>query len=223
MGKGGKREGAGRPRSAKDKKLRKRKKNLGSGKTKEELQEDAAKYKDVTKPIYLNIEKYLNKNNKELYKELRADHSTPLESLIALRDDLIVRYNFSRIAEMEGLQAAKELAILNLDELEKKGTIDGKKVPEKDVTRKKSQLANTIASTYPRLSTAVTTLAGEIRQMNELIDRIQADRDDLTINIFNILKKGKVSKKRVQELEDTIFTLPEDMPDTEEEEEEEEE
>lgn len=209
MGKGGKRPGAGRKKGSKDDKPRSTKKHAKSDQTKEELNEIISNYEDVTKPLYLNIGKYLNAKNKKLYKELQTENGTVLDSLKALRQDLMVRYNYGRIAEMEGVEAAKDLARLKLKELEEKGSIDGKKIKTEKLETMKTELNGAIGGSFPRLSTALTTLAGEIRQMNELIDRIESNREDLTLNIFNILQGG-TNKKQAKDLTKRIFSMPDE-------------
>ena len=211
MARGGKRTGAGRKPGKKDAKPRGRQKKLVS--KGEALDNAITNYEEVTQPLFLQISKYISKSNRKLYKDLASQHKTPLDSLRALRDDLVVRYNYARVAEIEGVEHAKNIAIQALQELEKKGTIDGKKIPEKEKQNKINSLQKTI-NEKPKINTAVTTLATEIRQMNELIDRIESNRQDLTLNIFNILS-GTANKKETEALRNRIFDLPKDVDDAE--------
>lgn len=211
MVKGGKRSGAGRKPGSRDKKPRIVKKKAVSSK---KIDSAIDKYEDVTKPLYLNINKYISAKNRKLYKDLQTEYKTPLESLKALRNDLQVRYNFSRIAEMEGVETAKAIAEFELKELTEKGTIDGKKIKKEDKDKKLIQIKGQIESKYPKLSATITSLATELRQLNELIDRIESNREDLTVNIYNILQ-GKGDKKETKKLTNRIFTLPEDVEDGE--------
>lgn len=59
------------------------------------------------------------------------------------------------------------------------------------------------------LKRAITELGAELRNLNELIDRIEAGRQDLRINIFNLLNaKTKEDVKRAKTLRDKVFTMP---------------
>jgi len=62
------------------------------------------------------------------------------------------------------------------------------------------------------LKRAITELGAELRNLNELVDRIEAGRQDLRINIFNLLNtKSKDGAKRAKALRDRVFTMPDDI------------
>ena len=56
-------------------------------------------------------------------------------------------------------------------------------------------------------------MGAELRQLNELIDRIETNRPDLAVNILNILNNQ--NKKQIKQLGDRLFNFPEDMVDAE--------
>lgn len=63
------------------------------------------------------------------------------------------------------------------------------------------------------LKRAITELGTELRNLNELVDRIEAGRQDLRINIFNLLNaKTKEDVKKAKVLRDKVFSgLPDDI------------
>jgi len=201
MGKGGRRVGSGRPKGTKDAKPRGRKKHLPI--TKKGFKENLP-----TKAVYLRMEKYLSAENRKLYKDLASKFDSPSECLKAIRDDLVARYNLGRIGEMEETSQIRKIVKDSLDELSKYGTIDGVKIEEKDKPLKIKELKKR-AKSYPQLSSKLTSLAGEIRQINELIDRIDSGRPDKVINLFNILS-GKVDKEKTRELREKVFEMDND-------------
>lgn len=191
----------GRPKGARDIKPRaKKKKQLP-------IPEDIAA-KDLIlseedKSVYTTIKSYLSLENRKLFEELMPEQQSPVDSLKALRDFLVARFKFYSIAEIEGLAEAKKIAKISLKELNEKGTINGRKVNANYVERKKLQLIE-IINGKNKMSTSLNTLAAEIRQYNELIDRIEAGKQENIINIFNILK-GKADKEATDELTRTLF------------------
>ena len=196
MGRGGKRKGAGRPRGSKEKEPRTRKAILPVADKK-----NIEKYADSGKPLYLQISKYLSAANKKLYKQLYVKYESPLECLKTLRDDLMFRYNYARVAEMEGTEYAKLIAIENIEKLKK----DGKEKEAKELEAKIKK------AKFPKLSMSVTSLASEIRMLNEVIDKIQSGKPSKTMNIFNIMLREKDAKK----IEGNLFKFPEDIVDAE--------
>lgn len=198
--KGGKKRGAGRPKGAKDTKPRERKKNLP--KPVVDAAKDLALSEEDTS-AYKTISKFLSKENKKIFDQLMPDEKTPIESLKTLRDFLVARFKFYTIAEIEGAEEAKKIANLQLKELNEKGTVNGRKVNANYVERKKLELIKIINS-KGRMNSSLNTLAAEIRQYNELIDRIESGRQDQTLNIFNILK-GNADEETTSALTDELF------------------
>lgn len=201
MAKGGRRQGSGRPKGAKDSRPRSKKNKLPTAKRdpKDNL---------PSKATYLRMEKYLTAENRKLYKDLMSKFDSPSECLKAIRDDLVARYNLGRIGEMEEISFKRKVAKDELKELENNGTVNGKKIKDGDkpitIKRLKKQ-----AKAYPELSSKLTSLAGEIRQINELIDRIESGRPDRVINLFNILS-GKQDTGKTKELRDKVFDIEKD-------------
>jgi len=63
-----------------------------------------------------------------------------------------------------------------------------------------------------KLRRSITELGAELRNLNELVDRIEAGRQDLRINIFNLLNaKTKEDVKKAEALRDKVFTMPDDI------------
>lgn len=59
------------------------------------------------------------------------------------------------------------------------------------------------------LSRAVTELGAELRSLNELVDRIESGRQDLRINILNLLTStNKEDVNKLKKLRDKVFTMP---------------
>lgn len=68
-----------------------------------------------------------------------------------------------------------------------------------------------------KLSRAVTELGAELRSLNELIDRIESGRQDLRINILNLLTStNKEDVSKLKKLRDKVFTMPAEESATEE-------
>ena len=201
MAKGGKRKGAGRKKGTKDTTPRSKKSTLPVAKTdpNPEL---------PSKATYLQMEKYLSAGNRKLYRNLVSKFDSPADCLKAIRDDLVARYNLGRIGEIEEASYRRKVAKDGIKEIEEKGTLNGKAVSEKDKAEKIARLKKE-AKAYPQLSSKLTSLASEIRQVNELIDRIESGRPDKVINLFNILN-GKVGKKKTKELRDKVFDIGDD-------------
>ena len=201
MAKGGHREGAGRPKGRKDSVIRHKKSNLPISKT-------DPNPNLPTKAHYMQLEKYLSANNRKMYRALATKFESPSECLKAIRDDLVARYNMGRIGEMEEVSHTRKEAKDGIEEIEKTGKLHGKDLTDiqkiDELTRLRRQ-----AKAYPQLSSKITSLAGEIRQINELIDRIESGRPDKVINLFNILE-GRADKNKTERLRDEIFTLPEE-------------
>ena len=66
------------------------------------------------------------------------------------------------------------------------------------------------------LKRAITELGAELRNLNELVDRIEAGRQDLRINIFNLLNaKTKEDIKKAEVLRDKVFTMPDEITEAE--------
>lgn len=211
MGRGGKRQNSGRPKGAKDAIPRTTKKKLTT--TQRSDKKEVVKYEENKQSLYLHIKKYLSTKNRKIYKELMPHFETELDCLEALRDDAMTRYNFARVAELEGTAVAKRIAKDAIEEIEKNGTLDGKALIPSEQQIKLKRYKTQLKSSYPKLSSQVTTLMTELRQLNEVISNIRSGRQDLTMNIFNILQSG--DKKEVKELGKRLFTLPAEAADAE--------
>lgn len=201
MAKGGRRIGAGRPKGRKDAGVRHIKKNLPVSKS------------DPTpnlpsKAAYMQMEKYLSAENRKLYRALSTKFESPTECLKAIRDDLVARYNLGRIGEIEETSYTKKAAKDGIKEIEETGKLNGKELTDVQKIEELNKLQKQ-ARVYPQLSSKLTSLAGEIRQVNELIDRIEAGRPDKVINLFNILE-GRADRRKTERLRDEIFTMPEE-------------
>jgi hypothetical protein len=203
MAKGGRRMGAGRPKGRKDAGVRHIKKNLPVSKNDPTPNLPA-------KAAYMQMEKYLSAENKKLYRSLATKFESPAACLKAIRDDLVARYNLGRIGEMEETSYTKKTAKDGIKEIEETGKLNGKELTEQQKIDELSRLQKQ-ARVYPQLSSKLTSLASEIRQVNELIDRIESGRPDKVINLFNILD-GRADKNKTERLRDEIFTLPEEKP-----------
>ena len=207
MAKGGKRSGAGRPKGVKDAKPRGKKKKLPVAKKDPNPALPA-------KAAYLQMEKYLNANNRKLYRSLMSKFESPSECLKAIRDDLVARYNLGRIGEMEECSHQRKLAKDGLKEIEKDGTLDGRKLTAKQKSTETRRLKK-LAKAFPQLSSKITSLASEIRQINELIDRIESGRPDRVINLFNILD-GKAGIEKAKKVRKKVFDIGEKDEEVEE-------
>jgi hypothetical protein len=158
----------------------------------------------------MQMEKYLSAENRKLYRALATKFESPSDCLKAIRDDLVARYNLGRIGEMEENSYTKKAAKDGIKEIEETGKLNGKELTDIQKIEELNKLQRQ-ARTYPQLSSKITSLAGEIRQINELIDRIESGRPDKVINLFNILE-GRADKSKTERLRDEIFTLPEEKP-----------
>ena len=187
---GGKRIGAGRKSGSKDSISRTRKSRLPKPDEKQ-----IKKYKKVTKPLHIKINKYLSKGNRKLYKELFVKYDDPVAAARALLNDLLVRYNYGRIAEMEGADAARRLNIEKAELLKAEG-----KLKEAEELLKEAEKT-------PTVSSALTHLAAEIRQLTNLVHNMEAGSSKGKKNIFLIFNNEKLA----QEAEKSLFKLPDDV------------
>ena len=201
MAKGGHREGAGRPKGRKDSGVRHKKRSMP-------VAQKDPNPNLPSKAINLNMEKYLSANNRKMYRALATKFESPSECLKAIRDDLVARYNMGRIGEMEEVSHIRKMAKDGIEEIEKTGKLHGKELTDIQKLEEMAKLKKQ-SKAYPQLSSKVTSLVGEIRQINELIDRIESGRPDKVINLFNILD-GKVAKNKTEQLRNQIFTMPEE-------------
>lgn len=207
MTRGGKRKGAGRPKNAKDKTTRSR----SAKKSKKEIIQLAESGKGMT--LYDTISKHLSPENRKLLKTLVPEFKTPLDCLTCFRDFLVAEYNFYTINEFEKNKESIEAAKLDLKELEENGTINGRAVAKGKIPRKKLALQK-IINKKPTRNPTLNTLAQEIRQYNELIDRIANERQDQTVNIFNILKE-KANPADTERLTKEMFDACPEIEDAE--------
>jgi hypothetical protein len=201
MAKGGHREGAGRPVGRKDSGVRHKKTSLPMSKTGLNVQLPA-------KTTYMQLEKYLSAANRKVYRSLATKFESPSECLKAIRDDLVARYNLGRIGEIEAVSHIRKRAKDGIKEITETGKLNGKELTDVQKADELSKLTEQLKA-YPQISSKITSLAGEIRQINELIDRIESGRPDKVINLFNILD-GRADKSKTERLRDEIFTLPEE-------------
>jgi len=78
--------------------------------------------------------------------------------------------------------------------------------------RYKYARAHELGNGQKELKRSITELGAELRNLNELVDRIEAGRQDLRINIFNLLNaKTKEDVKKAELLRDKVFTLPDEV------------
>jgi hypothetical protein len=201
MAKGGRRAGAGRPKGRKDSGIRNPQKRLPTAKNDPNPNLPA-------KAINLQMEKYLSAENKKLYRSLLTKFESPADCLKAIRDDLVARYNLGRIGEMEEVSHIRKAAKDGIKEIEETGKLVGKELTDIQKAEELNRLQKQLKA-YPQISSKITSLAGEIRQVNELIDRIESGRPDKVINLFNILE-GRADKNKTDRLREEIFTLPEE-------------
>jgi len=201
MAKGGRRAGAGRPKGRKDSGIRNPQKRLPTAKNNPNPNLPA-------KAINLQMEKYLSAENKKLYRSLLTKFESPADCLKAIRDDLVARYNLGRIGEMEEVSHIRKAAKDGIKEIEETGKLVGKELTDIQKAEELNRLQKQLKA-YPQISSKITSLAGEIRQVNELIDRIESGRPDRVINLFNILD-GRADKGKTEQLRKEIFTLPEE-------------
>jgi len=201
MAKGGRRIGAGRPKGRKDAGVRHIKKNLPVSK-------NDPNPNLPSKAAYMQMEKYLSAENRKLYRALSTKFESPAECLKAIRDDLVARYNLGRIGEIEETSYTKKEAKDGIKEIEETGKLNGKELTDIQKIDELNRLQK-LARVYPQLSSKLTSLAGEIRQVNELIDRIESGRPDKVINLFNILE-GRADRSKRERLREEIFTMPEE-------------
>ena len=201
MAKGGRRMGAGRPKGRKDAGVRHKKTNLPTAKNDPNPNLPATTHR-------LQMERYLSAENRKLYRSLATKFESPSDCLKVIRDDLVARYNLGRIGEMEEVSHIRKEAKDDIKEITETGKLRGKELDEAQKIENLNRLGRLVKA-YPQLSSKLTSLAGEIRQINELIDRIESGRPDKVINLFNILD-GRADKDKTERLREEIFTLPEE-------------
>jgi len=205
MAKGGRRMGAGRPKGRKDSGVRHKKTNVPTSKK-------DANTNLITATHRLQMERYLSAENRKLYRSLATKFESSSDCLKVIKDDLVARYNLGRIGEMEETSHIRKEAKNDIKEITETGKLRGSELDEAQKIENLNRLGRLVKA-YPQVSSKLTSLAGEIRQINELIDRIESGRPDKVINLFNILD-GRADKSKTERLREEIFTMPEETKET---------
>jgi len=146
---------------------------------------------------------------KELYIDFSKRQKLPLDDLRELAQSMKARYNIGVRSEFNQHEERGKLAKEELKEIEETGLVHGRKESPTRTSHKKRKLREIISKKY-YISSQLTTLSTELRNVFVEIERIEAGQPKGNVNIFNFLK-GKGDKEKVDALEEGLFTPDEEL------------
>ena len=199
---GGKRKGAGRVEGTKNKFP----KNTSKIKGKEGPEKKVNKAVDEANKNFIQG---LSGEMQQLYKGFSKRHVLPLDDLRELAQSMKARYNIGLRSEMQAHETMVTLAKDEKSELIKTGKISGQKASEARISTKLRGLEKTIMTKY-YISSSLTTLSAELKNLFVEIERIDAGQPTGNVNIFNLLQ-GKGDAEKADALEEILFTPDEDI------------
>jgi len=193
---GGRREGAGRKPGSKSSVPSKASKI--KGKPNPETKVNKA-VDDANK----NFIESLSGDMKKLYAGFSKRHKLPLDDLRELAQSMKARYNIGLQSEIQEHEATIKLAKEEKKEILETGLLYGQKASQGKINNKLRSLEKEIRSKY-HISSSLTTLSAELKNLFVEIERIEAGQPSGNVNIFNLLQ-GKGDSEKVDELEDVLF------------------
>jgi hypothetical protein len=193
---GGKREGAGRRPGTKNKVPKNTSKITGK-------EAPEAKVNKAVDEANKNFIDGLSGDMKKLYKGFSKRHKLPLDDLRELAQSMKARYNIGLRSEIEQHGSAIKLAEEEREEILETGLLYGQKASKTKIDNKLRGLEKAIMSKY-HISSSLTTLSAELKNLFVEIERIEAGQPSGNVNIFNLLQ-GKGDAEKVDALEEEIF------------------
>lgn len=146
---------------------------------------------------------------KELYKGFAKTHKLPLDDLKELAQSMKARYSIGLQSEIKEHEATVQLAKEEKNEITKTNQLYGRTASEGRINNRLRKLITIINRRF-YISSQLTTLSAELKNVFVEIERIEAGQPKGNVNIFNLIE-GKGDKKQVDALEDALFTPDEDL------------
>ena len=146
---------------------------------------------------------------KELYKGFAITHKLPLDDLRELVKSMKARYNIGLQSEIREHETIIRYTRDAYELILKTGRIRGKVYQENIINKRLRKLELIINKRY-YISSQLTTLSAELKNVFVEIERIEAGQPKGNVNIFNILK-GEGDKKQIDALEKELFTPDEEL------------
>lgn len=174
--------------------------------------------KDINEAVDSANKKFienLSGDMKKLYEGFSKRHKLPLDDLRELAQSLKARYKIGFQTEIEEHEQTLVLAKQEYDEIIETKLLYGRKSTKPIINNRLRKLKYILISKY-YISSQLTTLATEIRNIFVEIERIEAGQPKGGVNIFNILQ-GKGDKKKIDQLEEALFTPDPSILDPEDE------
>ena len=157
----------------------------------------------------------LSGDMKELYKGFATRHKLPIDDLRQLAQSMKARYNIGLQSEIQEHESKSKLAKEELAEIRETGMIGGRTVTKARMDTKLRSLEKIIKAKY-HISSSLTTLSAELKNVFVEIERIEAGQPKGNVNIFNLLK-GEGEKEKVDALEEELFKPDSSLLDPEDE------
>ena len=152
---------------------------------------------------------------KELYTGFSKRHKLPLDDLRELAQQMKARYNIGLKTEIEEHEAIIQLAKEEEKDIKASNKLYGHSASQTRIDNKLRKLQAIIKGRY-YISSQLTTLSAELKNVFVEIERIEAGQPKGNVNIFNMLK-GEGDKEKIDALEEEAFKPdsrildPEDM------------
>lgn len=146
----------------------------------------------------------LSEEKKALYAGFFKRHKLPLDDLKQLAESMKGRYNIGLRTEIKEHETKVKLAKEELIDIEESGMIGGYKESIMRVNARKRKLTKIITGKYI-ISSSLTTLSAELKNVFVEIERIEAGQPKGNVNIFHLLQGGG-DKEKVDALEIELFT-----------------
>jgi len=199
---GGKRKGAGRVEGTKNKYP----KNTSKIEGKEQIEEQVDGAVESANKAFI---KGLSGEMKELYTGFSKRHKLPLDDLRELAQSMKARYNIALQSEIREHEATIKLAKEETKAIKETDMLYGQKAAKAKIAHRLMRLQAIIESRY-YISSQLTTLSAELKNLFVEIERIEAGQPKGNVNIFNLLK-GEGDKEKVDALEEELFTPDNDL------------
>ena len=193
---GGARPGSGRKPGSKNK----------NPKNTSKIEGKPSPEKSVNKAVEEANKKFtdgLSGDMKKLYVGFSKRQKLPLDDLRELAQSMKARYNIGLQSEIKQQESKIKAAKLEYKDVKKTKLVYGKTETEARVNSRLRILQEIINSKY-HISSSLTTLSTELRNVFVEIERIEAGQPKGNVNIFNLLQ-GKGEDEKVDELEEKVF------------------
>ena len=200
-GYGGKREGAGRKPGSKSTLPKNTSKIEGK-----EVDNEESKAVAVANKKFIEG---LSGDMKKLYAGFSKRHKLPLDDLKQLATSMKARYNIGLQSEIQEHGVYVKLAKEEILEIEQTGLVHGNRESTVKRNNRLRKLKSIVFGKY-HISSSLTTLSAELKNVFVEIERIEAGQPKGNVNIFHFLK-GEGDKKKIDALEEGLFSPDEEL------------